>query len=121
VLGALVAFDLGVLERRPVARLVAEAADVFVHDLFDRNAFEFLRSRMPCGHGRLLWFDDVERNLVFQGQTGQRDELVSRPSERQQARAGTPVDPEKETGVPGLAIARPGHVGENLAQANKRK
>ena len=55
VLRALVAFDLGVLERGPVGRLLAEAADVFLHDLFDRHAFQFLRTRMAGdAHGVLL-------------------------------------------------------------------
>src|SRR5215471_21120266 len=47
VLGALVALDLGVLERRPVRLLLAEAADVALHDLLDRNADELGRTRMP--------------------------------------------------------------------------
>jgi hypothetical protein len=51
VLGALVALDLGVLEGGPVADLVAEAADILLHDFCGGNAFEFLRARMPCGHG----------------------------------------------------------------------
>src|SRR5262249_9516615 len=52
VLGALVALDLGVLERRPIRLLLFEAADVFLHDLFDRNADELSRARMPCNaHG----------------------------------------------------------------------
>src|ERR1700688_5046734 len=55
VLGALIAFDLGVLERGPVRLLVLEAADIFFHDLFERNTFEFLRARMTGdGHGLLL-------------------------------------------------------------------
>jgi len=57
VLGALVAFDLGVLERRPIALLVAKTADVFAQDFLDRNAFELLRARVPCGHDQLLSFD----------------------------------------------------------------
>ena len=46
MLGALVALDLGVGERGPIGLLVAEAADIFLHDLFDRNALELLRARM---------------------------------------------------------------------------
>ena len=55
MLRALVAFDLGVLERRPVRLLLAEPADEFLHDLFDRHADEFRRARMPCNaHVELL-------------------------------------------------------------------
>src|SRR5271155_4031579 len=53
VLGALVAFDLGIGERRPIRLLVPEATDIFLHDLFERNAFELFGTRMPCdAHGR---------------------------------------------------------------------
>ena len=46
VLRALVAFDLGVLERRPVGALLAVAPDEFLHDLLDRHADEFRRARV---------------------------------------------------------------------------
>ena len=46
VLSALEAFDLGVLESGPVRLLVFEPADIFLHDLFERNAFELLGARM---------------------------------------------------------------------------
>ena len=46
MLRALEAFDLGVLERGPVRLLLAEAADEFLHDLFDRHIDEFRRARM---------------------------------------------------------------------------
>src|SRR5262245_38010324 len=56
VLRALVAFDLGVLERRPIRLLLAKAPDVFLHDFFDRNIDQFRRARMACNaHGLLLW------------------------------------------------------------------
>src|ERR1051326_2273422 len=55
VLRALEALDLGVLERGPVALLLAEAADVFLHYFLDRNAFQFLRTRVAGdAHGILL-------------------------------------------------------------------
>src|SRR5580704_17875292 len=55
VLRPLVAVDLGVLEGGPVRLLVLEAADVFFHDVFERNTFEFFRARMTGdGHGLLL-------------------------------------------------------------------
>jgi hypothetical protein len=54
MLRALVAFDLGVLERRPVGLLLAEAPDIFLHDLFDRHADELGRTRMSCNaHGEV--------------------------------------------------------------------
>ena len=46
VLRALEALDLGVLERRPIRLFVFEAADIFFHDLFERNALELLGTRM---------------------------------------------------------------------------
>src|SRR6185312_7204982 len=46
VLRALEALDLGVLERGPVRRLFAEAADEFLHDLLDRRIDEFRRAGM---------------------------------------------------------------------------
>src|ERR1700720_31454 len=64
VLGALVAFDLGVLEGGPVRLLVLEAADVFFHDVFERNTFEFFRARVTGdGHGLLLLKWGVGGNL----------------------------------------------------------
>src|SRR5215813_11983367 len=52
VLRALVAFDLGVLECGPVGLLLAEAPDILLHDLLDRNADQFSRARMTCdAHG----------------------------------------------------------------------
>src|ERR1700682_1610787 len=55
VLGALITFNLGVLEGGPVRLLVLEAADVFFHDVFERDTFKFLRARMTGdGHGSLL-------------------------------------------------------------------
>src|SRR5262245_57200171 len=55
VLCALVALDLGVLERRPIRLLLAEASDIFLHDVLDRNIDQFRRTRMPCNaHGSLL-------------------------------------------------------------------
>src|SRR5690242_1872918 len=53
VLRAPIALDLGVLERGPVRLLVAEAADVLLHDLFERHADELGRTLMPCNtHAR---------------------------------------------------------------------
>src|SRR5262249_14428751 len=46
MLGALVALDLGILERRPIGLLLFEAADIALHDVLDRNADEFGRARM---------------------------------------------------------------------------
>src|SRR5262245_40577039 len=55
VLRALVALDLGVFERRPIRLLLAEASDIFLHDVLDRNIDQFRRTRMPCNaHGSLL-------------------------------------------------------------------
>src|SRR5262249_3319193 len=55
VLRALVALDLGVLERRPVGLLLAEAPDILLHDLLDRHADELGRTRMTCNaHDSLL-------------------------------------------------------------------
>src|SRR5262249_37280303 len=55
MLRALVALDLGVLERRPIRLLLAEASDIFLHDVLDWNIDQFGRSRMPCNaHGSLL-------------------------------------------------------------------
>src|SRR5690348_2007225 len=55
VLGALVALDLGVLECRPVRLLLAEAADEFLHDLFDWNADKLGWPGMACNaHDSLL-------------------------------------------------------------------
>src|SRR5438552_9269306 len=55
VLRALVAFDLGILEGSPIGLLLADAADIFLHDVFDRNADEFRRTRVTCNaHGVLL-------------------------------------------------------------------
>src|SRR5215510_12888129 len=59
VLRALVAFDLGVLECRPIRLLLAKAPDVLLHDVLDRNIDQFRRARMPCNaHGLLLWNGD---------------------------------------------------------------
>src|SRR5262245_18520755 len=54
VLRALVAFDLGVLERRPIRLLFAKAPDVFLHDLLDRDIDQFRWARMPCNAHDLL-------------------------------------------------------------------
>src|SRR6516162_3172736 len=55
LLRALVAHDLGAFERRPIRLLLAEASDIFLHDVLDRNIDQFGRSRMPCNaHGSLL-------------------------------------------------------------------
>ncbi len=55
VLRAFITLDFGILERRPVRLLVFEAADIFFHDLFERNALELFRARMPCStHERIL-------------------------------------------------------------------
>src|SRR5215831_2529940 len=54
VLRALVALDLGVLERRPIRPLLAEASDIFLHDVLDRNIDQFRRTRMPCNAHRSL-------------------------------------------------------------------
>src|SRR5262249_32898744 len=52
VLGALVALDLGVLERRPVGLLLTEAPDIPIHDLLDRHPDQLGRARMTCdAHG----------------------------------------------------------------------
>src|SRR5262249_26661148 len=55
VFRAFVALDLGVFERRPIRLLLAEASDIFLHDVLDRNIDQFRRTRMPCNaHGSLL-------------------------------------------------------------------
>src|SRR5262249_57502473 len=55
VLRALVALDLGVLECRPVRLLLAEACDIFLHDVLEGNPDQFRRTLMPCNaHGSLL-------------------------------------------------------------------
>src|SRR6516164_4185597 len=55
VLRALEAFDLGVLERCPVRLLLAEAPDIFLHDVLEGNIDQFRRALMPCNaHGSLL-------------------------------------------------------------------
>src|SRR5207253_6562353 len=104
VLRALVAFDLGVLERRPVGALLAEAADIPLHDLFDRHAFELGRTRMAGNaHGALpVTFCWTENRLVmFAAST---TVLVSRTSERQRATIRDPACFEQPgSGVPGLA------------------
>src|SRR5256885_26071 len=52
MLRALVAFDLGILECRPIRLLVAEASDIFLHDFINGNADEFRWPRMACNaHG----------------------------------------------------------------------
>ena len=48
MLRAFVAVNLRVLEGGPVRRLVFESADVFFHDLFERNALKLFGARMPC-------------------------------------------------------------------------
>jgi hypothetical protein len=53
VLSALEAFDFGVLECGPIRLLLLEAADVFFHDVFDRNALKLLGARM-AGDGHDL-------------------------------------------------------------------
>src|SRR5262245_22571752 len=56
VLRALVALDLGILEGRPIRLLLAEASDIFLHDVLDRNIDQFRRAWMPCNaHGALLF------------------------------------------------------------------
>src|SRR5262245_57583961 len=75
VLRALVAFDLGVLERRPIRLLLAKAPDVFLHDLLDRNIDQFRRARMACNaHGLLLWNGDcwAKRMLAPSGSSTTR-------------------------------------------------
>src|SRR5499427_567354 len=65
VLRALVAFDLGVLECGPVRLLVAEASDIFLHDVFERNIDQFRRAWMPCNaHGRLL-FNSASATRIY--------------------------------------------------------
>src|ERR1700733_8086577 len=41
-------FDFGIGEGSPIGLLVPEAADIFLHDVFERNALEFFWARMPC-------------------------------------------------------------------------
>src|SRR5262249_57437530 len=54
MLRAFVALDLGVLECRPIRLLLAEASDIFLHDVLDRNIDQFRRTRMSCNaHGSL--------------------------------------------------------------------
>src|SRR4029453_19550588 len=54
VLRAFVAIDLRVFERSPVRLLRAEAADIFLHDLFDRHIDQLGRTRMTGNaHGSL--------------------------------------------------------------------
>ena len=49
VLGAAIAFDLGVLERLPIRHLVAEAADISVGDLVERQGGDLRRHRVAGG------------------------------------------------------------------------
>src|SRR5262249_54973442 len=64
MLRAFVPLDLGVLERRPVRLLLAEAADEFLHDLLDRDADQFRRTLMPCdAHGQTPVRRDVAPTL----------------------------------------------------------
>src|SRR5262249_48383328 len=52
MLRALVALDLGILERRPIRLAVAKPGHIAVHDLFDRDPDQFLVTGMPCdAHG----------------------------------------------------------------------
>src|SRR3984885_3371277 len=48
MLRALKTFDFGIGEGGPIGLLVAEAPDIFLHDVFERNALEFFWTRMPC-------------------------------------------------------------------------
>src|SRR5215471_13942754 len=64
VLRTLVAFDLGVLERRPIRFLLAKAPDIFLHDVLDRNIDQFRRARMSCNaHGSLLSVSRMFRRI----------------------------------------------------------
>ena len=55
MLGAFVAFNLGVLERRPVGFTVSKARSVAIHDLLQRYADQLLRKRMSSNaHGSCL-------------------------------------------------------------------
>src|SRR5262249_20805855 len=55
VLGALVALALGILARRPVRLLLAEASDIFLHDVPDPAVDQIRRPWMSWNaHGRLL-------------------------------------------------------------------
>src|SRR5258708_1915017 len=55
MLGALVAFDLGVFEGGPIGLLLAESPDEFLHDVFDRHVHELRWTGMARNaHGRLL-------------------------------------------------------------------
>ena len=47
MLGALVALDLGVLERRPIGNAIQKARDVALGDVGDQYVLEFGRARMP--------------------------------------------------------------------------
>src|SRR5262249_14253905 len=53
VLRALITFDLGVLEGCPIGLAVAEAPDVFLHDLLDRHTDELGGAGVSCdGHSQ---------------------------------------------------------------------
>src|SRR5262249_51574746 len=55
MLCALVALDLGVLERRLIRLLLAAASDIFLQDVLDRKIDHDGPPRMPCNaHGSLL-------------------------------------------------------------------
>src|SRR6202034_2188254 len=63
MLGALETFDLGILECCPIRLLFFEAADIALHDVFDRNALKLFRARMAGNAHGVLLGNDVGGNL----------------------------------------------------------
>src|SRR5262249_57409125 len=95
VLRALVAFDLGVLECRPVRLLLAEAPDIFLHDVLEGNIDQFRRTLMPCNaHGSLL-FQTAETLRRIYAFMAQRVNEAGRPPRPRSARGVTCVPPAR--------------------------
>src|SRR5262245_30343146 len=93
VLRALVALDLGVLERRPIRPLLAEASDIFLHDVLDRNIDQFRRTRMSC---------NAHRSLLSNGTVG----IESIPALRRQSMKPARAHGEPDRGVTCVRPAR---------------
>src|SRR5262249_20131597 len=109
VLCALITLDLGVLERCPVRLLLAEAPDVLLHDLLDRNIDQFRRTWMPCNaHGTLLSIEfGIVTNLFLLCR--RRQTARPYPSRRAHARSSLQDDystraPQDEDGQLALAL-----------------
>src|SRR5690606_22239158 len=66
VLGALEAFDLGILEGGPVGRLVPEPPNVALGNFPDGHVFELGRTGMPGGSHDVSLFADLRRRAAAQ-------------------------------------------------------